>query len=54
MKNDVPDIAPICELCSNDREQLMNVRREYPLLWRPGRVTNMKELLVGISKHMKY
>ena len=26
-------------------EQLMNVKRKYPRLRRPGRVTNMKELL---------
>ena len=55
MNNDVPDIGPICELCNNavmtvkyimiECEQLANVRRKYPLLWRPGRVANMRELL---------
>ena len=54
MNNDVPDIEPICELCNNavmtvkhmiECEQLINDIRKYPRLWRPGRVTNMRELL---------
>ena len=45
MNDDVPDTAPICEVCNNavmtvkhimiECEQLANVRRKYPRLWRP-------------------
>ena len=55
MNNDVPDTAPICELCNNavmtvkhimiQCVQLLNVKYNYLRLWRPGWVSNMRELL---------
>ena len=49
MNNDIPDAAPNYELCNNtvmiECGQLMNVRQEYPRLWRPRTITNMRELL---------